>query len=108
MAFVEILLCFMQNSILFVGFLLTKNVQRIGTDMVIDIIYSECRYNMVQYDIILYKVPQWLGQNLIRGWTHKRPYLTLMGEQWGIICEDLEENSPRFNGTTLHIYLWFG
>ena len=43
MAFVEILLCFMQNSILFVGFLLTKNVQRIGTDMVIDIIYSECR-----------------------------------------------------------------
>ena len=29
------------------------------------------------------------------------PYLTLTGELWGVFCEDIEENWPCYNGTTL-------
>ena len=28
------------------------------------------------------------------------PYLALMGELWGVYCEDFAENWPRYNGTT--------
>ena len=31
------------------------------------------------------------------------PYLTLMGELWGVYCEDLEENWLYYTGTTLYI-----
>ena len=36
---------------------------------------------------------------------HKRPYLALMGELWGAICEDLRENWRGYNGTTLYFSL---
>ena len=31
-------------------------------------------------------------------------YLALTCELWGVYCEDLEENWPRFNGTALYMY----
>ena len=30
------------------------------------------------------------------------PYLALTGELWGVYCEDLGENWPRYNGTALY------
>ena len=30
------------------------------------------------------------------------PYLALTGELWGVYCEDLGENWPRYNSTTLY------
>ena len=30
------------------------------------------------------------------------PYRALTGELWGVYCEDLGENWPRYNGTTLY------
>ena len=33
--------------------------------------------------------------------TKDTPYLALTVEMWGIFCEDLEENWPRYNGTAL-------
>ena len=35
------------------------------------------------------------------GSTKDTPYLTLTGELWGVFCEYLSENWPRYNGTTL-------
>ena len=34
--------------------------------------------------------------------TKYTPYLTLMGESWGVFCKDFEENWPRYNGTALY------
>ena len=49
-------------------------------------------------------VLQWLGQNLIRGWNHKRcPH----GWAGGVFYEDLEENWPCYNGTTLYVELCY-
>ena len=31
------------------------------------------------------------------------PYLALTGELWGVICEDLGENWPLYNGTALYL-----
>ena len=31
------------------------------------------------------------------------PYLGLTGELWGLFCEYLWENWPRFNGTALYL-----
>ena len=31
--------------------------------------------------------------------TKDTPYLTLMGELWGVCCEDFAENLSRYNGT---------
>ena len=30
------------------------------------------------------------------------PYLDLTGELWGVYCENLRENWPRYNGTSLY------
>ena len=30
------------------------------------------------------------------------PYLALTGELWGVCCEELGENWPRYNGTALY------
>ena len=35
------------------------------------------------------------------------PYLTLMGELWGICCKDIGENWLRYNGTTLYVVQGF-
>ena len=34
--------------------------------------------------------------------TTDTPYLALTGELWGVYCEDLGENWPRYNGTALY------
>ena len=34
--------------------------------------------------------------------TTDAPYLTLTGELWGVYCDNLGENWPRYNGTALH------
>ena len=52
----------------------------------------ECRYNAVQYNMMLFTALQRLGQKSIRVWTHKQ----LTGEIWG-------ENGLRYNSTTLYI-----
>ena len=44
----------------------------------------QCRYNAVQYNMILYT------RNI-----------TLNGELWGVCCEDLGENWSRYNGIAL-------
>ena len=45
------------------------------------------------------------GKISIRCWIHKRhPYLTLMGELWGVVCEYLLENGLCYNSTALHLY----
>ena len=31
------------------------------------------------------------------------PYLTIMGELWGVCCEDFAENWSRYNDTVRHI-----
>ena len=36
--------------------------------------------------------------------TRDTPYLALTGELWGVYCEDLGENWPRYNGTALYMY----
>ena len=33
--------------------------------------------------------------------TADTPYLALTGELWGVYCEDVGENRPRYNGTAL-------
>ena len=30
------------------------------------------------------------------------PYLALTGKLWGVFCEDLGENQPRYTGTALY------
>ena len=30
------------------------------------------------------------------------PYFTLTGELWGVFCEYIAENWPRYNGTALY------
>ena len=34
--------------------------------------------------------------------TKDTPCLALTGEQWGVYCEDLLENRPRYNGSALY------
>ena len=36
------------------------------------------------------------------GSTKDTPYLALTGELWGVFCEYLWENWPRYNGTALY------
>ena len=37
--------------------------------------------------------------------TTDTPYLAHTGELWGVFYENFEENSPRYNGTALYIYM---
>ena len=37
------------------------------------------------------------------GSTKDAPYVALMGELWGVFCEYLWENWPRYNGTALYM-----
>ena len=39
--------------------------------------------------------------------TPDTPYLALTGELWGVYCEDLGENWPRYNGTELYFVNWY-
>ena len=39
--------------------------------------------------------------------TTDTPYFTLAGELWGIYCDNLGENWPRYNGIILNVYLIF-
>ena len=58
------------------------------------------RSNIVSYYINNYK--NW-GRILFTCWIHiNTPYLALTGELWGVFCEYLWENLPRYNGTALY------
>ena len=36
--------------------------------------------------------------------TKDTPYLALAGELWGVFCEYLWQNWPRYNGTALYLH----
>ena len=36
--------------------------------------------------------------------THYTPWIALMGKLWGDLCENQDENWPRYNGTALYSY----
>ena len=38
--------------------------------------------------------------------TKDTAYLALTGEMWGVYCDDLGENLPRYNGTALYSETW--
>ena len=39
--------------------------------------------------------------------TTDTPYLALTGELWGVYCEDLGKNWPRYSGTALYrVHIW--
>ena len=66
----------------------------------------ECRYYVVQYHINdIEHIIAVTGADNERKFepTKDIPYLALMGELWGVCCENLCENSPRFHGTALYI-----
>ena len=59
------------------------------------------RSNIVRYYIDNYRN---CGRVSITCWMHKdTPYLALTGELWGVFCEYLRENWPRYNGTALYL-----
>ena len=61
------------------------------------------RFNIVGYFIDNYR--HW-SRISIRCWIHKSH--TITGELWGVFCEYLWQNWPRYNGTALYLYLiWF-
>ena len=67
-----------------------------------------CRFNAysaVQYNMILHASLQCLGQNMIKSLNaqmtpHNSPYPA----SYGVLCADLGENVPRYNGTKLYIH----
>ena len=65
----------------------------------------ECRYNVVQYNMILYTSLHWLRQSINQS---EEPQNTLdssprQGEVWGVFCGDFGENLPRYNSTALYM-----
>ena len=59
-----------------------------------------CRYNAVQYDMILHTAQQSLKQKINQlTFTKDTPYLTLTGKLW---CVYLRENWLCYNGTVLY------
>ena len=63
-----------------------------------------CRYNAVQYNMILHTSLQWLRQSINQEFepTKYIPYLALTGELWDVFCEDLGGNWPCYNSTALY------
>ena len=61
----------------------------------------ECRYNGVQYIMILLIAIQWPQQNNKSGFelTKDIPYLALPGEQWGVCCDEFTQNLSSYNDT---------
>ena len=59
----------------------------------------ECRYNAVQFTRCYY----WYCND--KNITTDTPHLTLMGEMWGVNCEDSGENWPRQHGTALYVHI---
>ena len=65
-----------------------------------------CRYNSVQYNMILHILLYCLVQNIKQSWNHKNaPFLGLTGQLWGVCHEDFIENWPHYNGTALYYEL---
>ena len=63
--------------------------------------------------MLLHITQQELRQNIIQNLhsqktPHDTPYLALMGKLWGVLCEDLGENLPRYNGITLYVSIGSG
>ena len=59
----------------------------------------KCRHNAVQFTRYYY----WHCND--RNITTDIPHLTLMGELWGVNCEDLGKNWPPQHGTALYVYI---
>ena len=55
-----------------------------------------CRY---KYNTILYRSLQWMRQNINQGFNTQK---TLMGNLWGVLCEEFEENWPCYKSITLY------
>ena len=67
-----------------------------------------CRYNVVQNNmIIMYSIAvaevEYKSEFESTKYT---PYLTLMGELWGVFCEDFGEKRPHYISTALRGYHW--
>ena len=64
----------------------------------------ECRNNAVQYCKILHKYLQEVRQiiNQMLNPQKNSPYLAPTGELWGVFCEYLWENWPRYYGAALY------
>ena len=68
----------------------------------------ECRYNVVQYCKISHKKLREVGRNINQMVDpQKTPNtspvnLALTGVLWGVFCDYVWENWPRYNGTALH------
>ena len=60
-----------------------------------------CRYNEIQYDMLLHTSLTEADYKLEFEHTKDTPYLALAGELWGVFCEDFGENGPHYNGTAL-------
>ena len=66
----------------------------------------ECRYNAVQYCKITLIIAETEAKNKSdAGSTKDTPYFALTGELWGVFCEHLWENWPRYSGIVLYSFL---
>ena len=67
----------------------------------------ECRYNAVQFIMILSSALQWQQQNINQtSNSQQTPHIppTFTGELWGVYREDLGENWSRYNDTPFHLW----
>ena len=64
---------------------------------------GECHYSAVQFNMILHMVRQWLRKNTNqRLFSQKTHQSSPVRASYGVSFEDLEQNWPSYNGTTLH------
>ena len=65
----------------------------------------ECHYSMLQHNMILHMIQQWLRQNMDqRLYSQETPHSSPSRASYGVsFCEDLGENW-RYNVTALYIY----
>ena len=68
--------------------------------------YDEVEYDMILWYIACSTAVTEAEHNSDIKPTTDTPYLALMGELWGVYCEDLGENWLCYNGTTLYGLSW--
>ena len=79
--------------------LLDMNLNEL-TSLLLKTYTVECRYNAVciSYRTVLTE-PEYKSECHITNYT---PYQALMGELWGVLCEDSVENLLRYDSTALY------
>ena len=74
-------------------FMMNHATYAIHGETMFSVMYSRmCRFNAVQYNMILPKTQQYLGQNISQNLhSQKTPHISpsLTGEIWGVYCEGL-------------------